>query len=306
MKYIDYFLLSAAETTFHVSKSVLDSSVSTYKNLLLKNGISYSTVDKWFNNQMIAFKDAAPIETKFPLIVIAQGNYHSVHHQSFLSEFLASYGYIVVTTPSQTRISGQLTDNSRAITSTDEQIEDMEFAINSIQSLNYIDFNNIALIGHSFGGRSILLFHMKNKYIKCLLSLDEGLGLNTAVNDIKSSSLFNPSEMDIPLLHIYEDSEEFLKPDFSLINLFDKSNRFLIKIREMKHFYFSSLGLVSGAIPGFSPVVDNLKEKYKIICNSSLYFLDSILKGNESGLNKLNKYYTLLSEDNSFIEFEYK
>ena len=140
------------------------------------------------------------------MVVVAQGNYHSAHHQAFLCEFLASYGYVVVTTPSQTRISGQMTDNSQAVESAEEQIKDMEFAIRSLRKFDNIDFNNIALLGHSFGGRSILLLQMKNENVKCLVSLDGGLGLNTAIDDIKKSPEFNSEKMNVPLLHIYEDT----------------------------------------------------------------------------------------------------
>ncbi len=102
---------------------------------------------------------------QYPLVVVAQGNFHSVHHQEFLCEFLASNGYIVVTTPSQTRITGQLTVESQAVESTNEQVKDMEFAINSIKYIGNIDFNNIALVGHSFSGRSIQIQQMEDKKV---------------------------------------------------------------------------------------------------------------------------------------------
>src|SRR3990172_9837400 len=151
MTYEDYFLLSATEIRFQISKSIKDSTIDAYKNLLLQNGVSNEAVDNWFNTQMISYRDEKPLKDKFPLVVVAQGNFHSAHHQSFLCEFLASYGYVVITAPSQTRITGQLTDNLQAVESANEQVEDMEFAIKSLLNFTNIDFNNIALIGHSFG-----------------------------------------------------------------------------------------------------------------------------------------------------------
>ncbi len=228
MKYKDYFLLSATEINFEISEALKDSVISEYKNLIVQNGVNGDAFENWFNTQMIAQKDATPISKKFPLVVVAQGNYHSAHHQAFLCEFLASYGYVVVTTPSQTRISGQMTDNSQAVESAEEQIKDMQFAISSLRKFDNIDFNNIALLGHSFGGRSILLLQMKNENVKCLISLDGGLGLNTAIEDIKKSPEFNSEKMNVPLLHIYEDNEEFIKPDFTIIDSFTNSEIFLI------------------------------------------------------------------------------
>jgi len=305
MRYKDYFLLSATETHFQISKSVEDSIMADYKNLLLQNGISNDAIDNWFNIQMLARKEEMPLKPKFPLIIVAQGNFHSAHHQSFLCEFLASNGYVVVTNPSQTRISGPLTDNSQAVESADEQVQDMEFTIKSLLSFTNIDFNKIALIGHSFGGRSILLLQMKNKNIRCLVSLDGGLGLNTAIEDIKSSTFYNPKKMNVPLLHFYEDSEEFVKPDFSLIDSFNDSKRFLIKIMNMQHFYFSSFGFVSGVIEGFSPSSQDLADKYKIIFDFTRDFLNSVFSGNILEMKKLDREFSSLTDKINFISYKY-
>jgi len=304
--YKDYFLLSAEETNYQVTKSFKDSTVINYKKLLERNGIADSTVVKWFNTKVLASKNAQPIKDKFPLIVVAQGNFHSAHHQAFLSEFLASCGYVVVTTPSQTRITGQITDVSQAVARAEEQVEDMEFSIRAVKKFNDIDFNNIALLGHSFGGRSILLLQMKNKNIKCLISLDGGLGLNTAVDDIKKSPYFDSNQMDVPLLHFYEDTEQFLKPDFRLIDSFNKSKRFLVKINDMHHFYFSSLGLVSGTINGFHPLSKNLAEKYKLICDFTRDFLNSVFAWKDPEMSKLKKEFSLFAERHKSIWFTFK
>lgn len=306
MTYKDYFLLSAEETNYEATKSDKDSVVENYKKLLAGNGIAGNTVDKWFNTKMLAFQDAPPIKAQFPLVVVAQGNYHSAHHQAFLCEFLASNGFVVVTTPSQTRITGQLTNISQAVASTEEQIEDIEFAINAVENYDDVDLKNIALLGHSFGGRSILLLQMKDKNVKCLISLDGGLGLNTAVDDIKKSHGFNSEKTDIPLLHFYEDTESMLKPDFRLIDSFNKSERLLVNIKDMHHFYFSSLGLVSGFIAGFHPLSKNLAEKYKMICDFTRDFLNDVFRIKDYQMGKLKYEFSSFAKQHSFIEFRAK
>lgn len=306
MTYKDYFLLSAVETNYHISDSAKDNAVINYKKLLAGNGIDESAVDKWFEQKMLAVKDATPAKGKFPLIVVAQGNYHSAHHQAFLCEFLASNGYVVITTPSQTRITGQLTDVSQAVESTDDQVKDMQFAIHSLRKFNNIDFNNIALLGHSFGGRSIQVLQMMDKDVKCLVSLDGGLGLNTAVDDIKKASNFDPAKMDVPLLHFYEDTETMLKPDFRLIDSFKKSKRFLVKINDMHHFYFSSLGMVSGAISGFHPLSKNLTAKYKTICDFTKNFLNDVFKDHDPGMKKLKEEFSSFAGKHKFITYQFK
>jgi len=306
MIYKDYFLLSATEIDFEVSDALKDSSITVYKNLLVQNGVNADAFENWFNSQMIADRNAIPIENKFSLIVVAQGNYHSAHHQSFLCEFLASYGYVVVTIPSQTRILGQMTDNSQAVESAEDQVNDMEFAIHSLRNFNNIDFNNIALLGHSFGGRSILLLQMKNENVKCLISLDGGLGLNSATDDIKKSPEFNSEKMNVPLLHIYEETEEFIKPDFTIIDSFTNSEIFLIRIDDMHHFYFSSLGLVSGTIEGFSPASKGLAEKYRLICYSTRDFLNAVFEPTNKSMIKLKEDFNLIDASTDFMTFQFK
>jgi dienelactone hydrolase len=306
MTYKDYFLLSASETQFQVSESVQDTAIIKYENLLLQNGVSNKTISEWFNTQILADKNAVPVNEKFPLVVVAQGNYHSAHHQAFLCEFLASNGYVVATTPSQTRISGPMTDNSQAVASAEEQVKDMEFAISSLHRFNNIDFNKIALIGHSFGGRSVLLLQMKNKNVRCLVSLDGGLGLNSAIEDLKKSSSYNPGNMNVPLLHFYEDTDEFITPDFSLIDTFNNSKRFVVKISDMHHYYFSSLGVVSGLIDGFSPDSQYLAEKCRLIFNFTLDFLNAVYKDDGESLVKMKEKFSEIAAGNNFITFYYK
>jgi dienelactone hydrolase len=304
LSYKDYFLLSAEELNFNISDSLKDKSTEEYKNLLMQNGVAEKAFNEWFDTEMLAIKNAIPIQQKFPLIVVAQGNYQSAHHQAFLCEFLASYGYVVVTTPSQTRISGQMTDDSQAVESAEEQVYDMEFAIRSLKNFDNADLNNIGLVGHSFGGRSILLLQMKNENVKCLVSLDGGLGLNTAINDIKKSPEFNPDKMNGTLLHFYEEDEEFIKPDFTLINSFDNSKRFLVKIDDMHHFYFTSIGFVSGTIDGFSPTSDNLAEKYKLICDLTRDFLNAVLTNETQSLKNLGIRFSVIADSTRFIELQ--
>ena len=306
MKYKDYFLLSISEIDFDVTDALEDSSIVEYKNLLLQNGVNGNAFDGWFNTQMLAVKNSVQIKKKFPLIVVAQGNYQSAHHQAFLCEFLASYGYVVVTTPSQTRISGQMTDNTQAVESAEEQVKDMEFAINSLGKFDNIDFTNIGIIGHSFGGRSILLLQMKNESVRCLVSLDGGIGLDTAIDDIKKSPEFNSEKMNVPLLHIYEDTEEFIKPDFELIDTFDKSEVFLIKINDMHHFYFSSIGFASGTMEGFSPASEKLASKYKLICDLTRDFLNAVFQNSNKAMESLENEFSTIADSTDFITFQFK
>ena len=78
-------------------------------------GVEANAFDTWINGLMAAQRNAASDAGTFPLVLIAQGNFHSAHHQSIIAEFLASHGYVVATVPSQTRISGQIVREEDAL-----------------------------------------------------------------------------------------------------------------------------------------------------------------------------------------------
>ena len=100
--------------------------------------------------------------------------------------------------------------------------------------------------------------------------------------------------------------KQFLKPDFRLIDSFNKSKRFLVKINDMHHFYFSSLGLVSGAINGFHPLSKNLAGKYKMICDFTRDFLNAVFKIKAPGMEKLKQEFSAFTSRHNFVEFQFK
>jgi len=151
-----------------------------------------------------------------------------------------------------------------------------------------------------------VLLQMKNENVKCLVSLDGGLGLNTAIGDIKKSPEFNSEKMNVPLLHIYEDTEEFIKPDFELIDNFNNSKIFLIKINDMHHFYFTSIGLVSGLIDGFSPASENLATKYKLVCDLTRDFLNAVFEHSGMSMESLKNEFSAIADSADFITFQFK
>lgn len=252
--YRDYFVLSASELdSTHVTPEDKRVVLENYRRLLASNGIQGKSVDGWMGTQMEAFLGLPPVGEAFPLILVVQGNMHSAHHQAILCEYLASHGNVVVTCPSQTRISGPLKSEDAVALSASEQSEDIHFVRTKVLTEFNVDSTRIALVAHSFGARSALVFVARYPHqVRGMVSLDGGIGSKTANDFTRQIPGFDLDRVTIPLLHIYEETDPVMKPDFALIRSLRQSERYLVRVDGMRHRDFSSFGMVAGTIPGFN------------------------------------------------------
>jgi dienelactone hydrolase len=260
---------------------------------------------------MDAVRGATAEVGPFPLIIIAQGNFQSAHHQAILSEYLASHGYVVATTPSPMRISGPLTEESDIFTYAQEQAKDMVFLIKKLKKQSNVNADKLSIIGHSFGARAALVLILDDLVkAEAMVSLDGGISNEAGKNWLVGQhTVLKPEQVTVPILHFYEDTEEFMIPDFTLLESLNSSDRYLIKIDQMRHLYFTSIGMVTGVIPGFAPAdfdTELLQKKYEAICLYTLQFLDMVIKHNEHGTlfdtfgqNKISEFFHLRRLTNS-------
>jgi dienelactone hydrolase len=267
MRYVDYFRLSTNEQTLAVDK---------YKTRLKSFGIAEKAIDEWFQMKMAAIRDAPALNQTFPLLLIAQGNFHSAHDQEILSEYLATFGYIVATSASPTTTKPMETEEDVLPTAM-QQASDMKLIVSRLKEDTSVDTNRIGIIGYSFGARCALLLASEMPQIKALISLDGGIANRQGKGLIEKSPLFRSEKFDTPLLHIYEDQEEFMQPDFDLLNSLKRSDRYLIRVQNMRHHEFASFGLAAACIPGLSSS-PALKQKWDVIGTYTLKFVDAFLK----------------------------
>jgi dienelactone hydrolase len=284
--YRDYFCLTASELgAENVTEVEKRNALERYRQLLTSNGIPGASVDQWMTTEMEAFLDVPHRREAFPLILVAQGNMQSAHHQAILCEYLASHGNVVATCPSQTRISGPLENEDAVASSALEQSEDINFVGKEVSMLFNIDSARIALVAHSFGARSALLFAARHaQHVRAMVSLDGGIGSKTANDFTRQVPGFDRDSVIAPLLHIYEESDLNMKPDFALIMSLRRADRFLVRIDSIRHLDFSSFGMVAGTIPGFKDSLAtpnrgdaSLKKRCEAIYKLTEGFLSSFL-----------------------------
>jgi dienelactone hydrolase len=273
----DYLALQATETGAGVGAEAV---VADYKRLLAENGVPADALDRWLAAPLTAARDARPAPGRFPLVLVAQGNFQSAYHQAALAEHLASHGYVVATCPSQTRISGPMENEDAILGSAEEQADDLAFVLRRLRAWPGADAERLGVLGHSFGARSALLFAMEEPAVDALVSLDGGIGARTGKGVLERSRRFHPARR-LPVLHVYEDADEFMAPDFDLLRSL-AGERLLVRLEGMRHVHFTALGLAAGASPELARAVSadaDTPRRLAVAVEYARCFLDAHVRG---------------------------
>jgi dienelactone hydrolase len=279
--YGDYFDLTASEHG-PVADSAVQNARAGYRAFAVEHGLADTIFTKWLTAPMLAVRDAAALKGRRPLIVIVNGNGQSAQDQSTLAEYLASYGYVVATTPSYTRISAPPASESDLGSGAEEQADDIAFVVARMRTRADVDPTKLGLVAHSLGARGALLYQMRTGAAKALVSLDGGIGTATGRAPMEQARSFNAKRLTVPVLHVYERLDDFMTPDFALLDELTAAPVWLAQTSDMHHIHFTSLGEWSarlpevGALIGATPRTAN---EYEVVVDVTRAFLDTYVKG---------------------------
>jgi dienelactone hydrolase len=288
----DYLALRATELGEPGSP---DATVAEYTHLLVENGVPEASVDRWLRASRRALAGAPEAPGPFPLVLIAQGNMQSAYDQVALGEHLAGHGYVVATCPSQTRISGPMASEDAVTGSAEEQADDLEFLRRLLRRWPTVDDRRLGVVGHSFGARSALLFAMGRPRVGALVSLDGGIGARTAKGLLERSKRFR-RDRPVPVLHVYEDADEFMAPDFDLLRSL-RGPRLVVHVQGMHHPHFTSMGAAAGVSPEFAKALDadaDTPRRLAVAIDYTRRFHDAWLRGDGRARKSLDDDPTTL------------
>jgi predicted dienelactone hydrolase len=109
-----------------------------------------------FDLSGLAARDAALETGKFPLVILSHGQPGSRYMMSYLTEHLASRGYVVAAIDHTGSTYGDVTQESYVSSLVDRPL-DILFSIDAVaKAVTNSDGNNVALMGYSYGGYSSL------------------------------------------------------------------------------------------------------------------------------------------------------
>ncbi|HSP33930.1 MAG TPA: hypothetical protein VLU46_06410 [Thermoanaerobaculia bacterium] len=278
LRYSDYVLLSLTEKSpAPLTEEQRQSGLDEFTKYLTMGGVSGEHVKALANAEMYARRDAPAIAgKKFPLIYVAQGNGQTASAQAILSEYLSSHGYVVVTTPSITRLTGPMTSDDDVAPKSVEQMKDIERAVESVQQLPYVDTAvPIAVVGHSFGARGALIYAMHHP-TSAIVSLEGGIGMATGTRSMLDNTMVDLRVQLPPVLHFYELNDPRVIPDFRLLRALHTPDLELVEVKSMRHEHFTSDGFGAAMLPdiaALSKAAPGLKDDLHTVAEQTLAFI---------------------------------
>ncbi len=237
-----------------------------------------------------------PAEGTFPVVVYAPSYQASSIENFALCEYLASHGYVVISSPSR----GAENRFFEGGTPKDLEIQarDIEFLIKEVRKLPYVETDHIATMGFSFGGLSNVLSQMRNENIMAIVSLDGSIKYQ--YDTLKKSPFFNVDKVDVPFIHMAQKNipeqvmaEDKIDPElntkFEFYDSLTNSKAYQLKFRNMTHSYFSTLGVLFQSRDERQDKSDSeIMESYRLVSQYALNFLDAFLKNDPAALKFLN------------------
>jgi dienelactone hydrolase len=244
-----------------------------------------------------ALSDATFLDGKFPVVVYAPSYQASSIENFALFEYLASNGFVVISSPSRGTSTRWLEGGTTKDMET--QSRDVELLLKEIHKFENIDFDRIALMGFSFGGLSNAITVMKNKKIDALVSLDGTERYNYAV--LEQSPYFDLDSFNVPYIHFAQKDipEEVMTSDkipnelnykFQLYDSLKYNDAYSYKLHDLTHSHFGSIGVLFAYRDKRQDKSDvKIMASYKLLSEHTLQFLNATLKNKEKANEFIEK-----------------
>lgn len=239
--YIDYLRAMATEEVFERPAAEIDKVTST-RISNSEPSLSVATIRREENRPMWAVRDARPAAGRFPVVIYAPSFGASAHENVDLCEYLASQGYVVISTAA-------IGPHGRAMTKDLEGVEaqagDIEFLVGYAQSLAQADAAHIAVIGYSWGGMANVLAAARDNRITALVSLDGSVRYFPEL--VRSAKYVSPERLTAPYLFVAArpnsiEDQVARKADMSgsLLNEIKYADFYKLTMNPMVHANFSA------------------------------------------------------------------
>jgi hypothetical protein len=222
-----------------------------------------------------AYKNAAYNVGTYPILIYPE----SPNFNNILSEYLASYGYIVVSVSRNGTLDADFEwQNVRGI---ETLVQDCQFALTVIKKEFKIKDDVVAAMGTGMNASAGLAWMMRNPSLDALVSLEGGILTSYEYGLIQKSPYFDIYRVDKPMLVIHS-PHETVNP--KLIEHYKYADRYMVGMPQMREFYYLNFGVWEKTITGIlGPSPGDTKLSYEWMAQYTLYFLDWTLKQGHHG-----------------------
>lgn len=261
-----------------------------------------------------AFSNTTFMDGKFPVVVYTPSYQASSIENFALFEYLASNGFVIISSPSRGTDTRWLEGGTTKDMET--QSRDVEFLLKEIYNYDNIDSGKVALMGFSFGGLANAITIMKHEEISAIVSLDGTERYNYPV--LEKSPYFNLDRFDIPYIHFAQKEipKEVLTADkiseelnykFQLYDSLKYSNIYRYRFHDLTHSYFSSFGVLFANRDKRQDKSDaKIMASYNLLCQHTLQFLNATLKNEKKSIDFIENKPIANGFSNSLISKQTK
>lgn len=282
MAYTDYLGLIASEDGAINDSAIIQRAVDEQVR-------AWAGADRLSDYQAIASErvhatsTAAPATGPFPLVIYAPSDSNASIEDDVLCEYLASYGYIVVSTSSRGAHLPYMRNGQTAmdLVNTRAQAADIGVLIGQARALAAVDTSKIAVLGYSWGGMASTFAAANDERIKLLVYFDGSMRYFPKL--LAMAPDITPDRIHVPMLY-FADQEDPLtptknnKPD-SFVDRVRHADVTTIWLRDMQHDDLTSDSLRFGNDHAHGPAsAQQRSESYSWLARYTESFLDAHLK----------------------------
>ncbi|WP_448096027.1 tetratricopeptide repeat protein [Luteibacter yeojuensis] len=256
------------------------------------SGLTHERAEAELAAAMLGRRDAVASSGTFPVVIYAPSFRAPSFENADLCEYLASYGYVVIASPSTGQRPSGMTDDLEGVES---QVSDVQFLIGYAHRLAHADADHLAVMGYSWGGLANVMAAASDTRIGALISLDGSV--RTYPQVIEQSRSVTPDRITAPLLYVaatpkeMEDLPAGLNEETSFLNKMKYADLYRVTLAPYIHSNFSVMfgqRLLADASYG------NYDKDELSIANGWLEtyvrsFLDAYLKDDATGRTFLEK-----------------
>jgi len=291
MRYRDFVALEATELgDADADGAKGEAAVGRQRERLADAGVAEDAAGRVLEAVTAARRDVPASPGPFPLALFAQGNGSPPHSETVACAYLASHGFVVMTVPSQSRITGFPTSEADVLPKAEEQAADLAWLAAHAGEVSPAPTRGLGVIGYSFGARGALVYQLQSRAAGAMVSVDGGIGNAQGKGFADGAPYFDPMAFTVPLLHVYQPGDEVVDPDFDLIESLDRSDRFLVEVTGLRHGHFSNIGMLRALGPGYDAVIApdlDPQPAFEATLRYIRAFLHAFLDGDRTDLDAL-------------------